>query len=197
MKLHGIPASQASRCLWALEELGLEFELVLVRPGGETNTRAFEELNPNRKVPVLVDGDVVVWESMAINFYLAERYGGWLWPDAPGLRAEVLQWSFWVANDVEPYLWRMWQEEDTEAEAPLRNALSILDAVLDGREWVVGESFTLADVHLESYIVRARRGGYRLRDHRWLYEWIERCEARPARRRVREMIRAYENGEKV
>jgi glutathione S-transferase len=178
-----------------LEELGLEFELLLARPRVETHTRTFEALNPNRKVPVLVDGDVVVWESMAINFYLAERYGEWLWPHDPGHRAEVLQWSFWVANDVEPYLWRMWQEADTEAEAPLRRALSMLDAVLEGREWIVGESFTLADLHLESYIVRARRGGYRLRDHRWLYGWIERCEARPARRRVRDRIRAYEDGE--
>ena len=80
LTLYGVPASQASRCMWALEELGVNYQLELVRPYEETNTPELKTLNPNGKIPVLVDGDLTLWESLAINLYLAQRYGSPLWP---------------------------------------------------------------------------------------------------------------------
>jgi len=193
VKLYGIPASQASRCLWLLEELGLDYELEIVRPGEGTTSSGFAKLNPNQKIPVLEDGDLVLSESMAINLYLARTYPTDLWPDDPGDQARVLQWSFWVAHDVEPHLWRMWQQGDLQAREELHAGLETLEGVLSSRDWLVGTSFSVADLNLESYIIRARRGGYRLTDHQALNEWIERCEARPARRKVRQMIVDYES----
>lgn len=199
--LYGIPASQASRCLWALEELGLTYEIEIVRPYTDTQAPSLLGLNPNGKVPVLEDDEVVLWESLAINHYLAERYGAPLRPASKSDQAIALQWSFWVANEVEPFLWQMWQlrvaDQPDEprarsAEDKLRASLTILDAYLSDREWLVGGTFSIADLNLESYIIRARRGGYELASHPGLWAWIERCEARPARLRVRDQIRAYE-----
>jgi glutathione S-transferase len=192
MKLYGIPASQASRCLWVLEEIGLDYELVLTRPGMDTRAAEFARLNPNRKIPVLVDGEVVLSESMAINFYLAERYGGDLLPEGTAARARVLQWCFWLAHDLEPHLWRFWQEADAGSGAVLKEGLELLDRELASRDWLVGEAFTLADLNLESYVVRARHGGYDLEHHPALIRWIQGCEDRPARGRVREMILEYQ-----
>jgi len=193
VKLYGIPASQASRCLWVLEELDLDYEFQITRPGVETRSDEILRLNPNRRIPVLVDAEVVLWESLAINLYLAERYGAdRLWSHRVEERAAISQWSFWVANDVEPHLWRLWQEGDRQAGTVLSASLEILEAHLSHRDWVVGETFSVADLNLESYIIRARRGNYPLNEHPRLFDWIERCESRPARKRVREMILDYE-----
>ena len=77
LRLYGNAKSRASRCLWMLEEMGVPYELV------EKSTRAedlqsdeYLRLNPNARIPTLVDGEVVLWESMAINLYLAQKYEG-------------------------------------------------------------------------------------------------------------------------
>jgi len=76
IKLYGIPASRAFRPLWMLEELGLAYENVPVNfADGGTRSAEFLTLNPNGHIPVLVDGEVVLWESMAISLYLARKYG--------------------------------------------------------------------------------------------------------------------------
>src|SRR6185295_13558549 len=88
IKVYGVPQSRAFRVLWALRELGLEFEKIdrHTRPvptsiAGGTRSAEFLKLNPNGHIPVLVDGTTVLWESMAINLYLARQYGaGTLWP---------------------------------------------------------------------------------------------------------------------
>jgi glutathione S-transferase len=204
LKLYGIPASQASRCLWALEELGVEYALERVRPYEDTQKPELLELNPNGKVPVLLDGELVLWESLAINLYLAQKFGAPLWPEDAIDRAHALQWSVWVGGEVEPHLWSMRMHREllpaneriearaTEAETKLRGALELLDRHLASSPWVVGTAFSVADLNLESYIIRARRGGYDLAEHLHLHSWIERCEARPARKKVRAMIEADE-----
>ena len=81
IKLYGIPASRAFRVRWMLEELGVAYQNVPTNfATGETRTAEFLKLNPNGHIPVLVDGETVLWESMAINLYLARAYGGGLWP---------------------------------------------------------------------------------------------------------------------
>ena len=161
-------------------------------------------VNPNGKVPVLMDGDLVLWESLAINLYLARQYGAPLWPRGTAEQATAIQWSFWVVTEVEPHLWEMWQcravpnpdEQSAQAaEDRLRDSLTILDAHLSTRRWITGEAFSVADLNLESYIIRARRGRYDLAAHTHLWSWIERCEARPARQKVRADIKTYENAQ--
>jgi glutathione S-transferase len=85
-----------------LEELGLDYELVPTRMGGvETRMRAFLDLNPNGKIPVLVDGETVVWESLAINHYLARKYDGGLEPRGVEACGRAYRWSFWAMGELE------------------------------------------------------------------------------------------------
>src|SRR5271156_6786450 len=103
-KLYGTSRSRSARSLWALEELGVNYEHL---PLTTADTKSADHLkrNPNGHVPVLEDDGVVVWESMAINLYLADKYGkNSLWPSDPAGRAEAYKWSVWAMTEVEPHL---------------------------------------------------------------------------------------------
>src|ERR1019366_2961448 len=103
-KLYGTSRSRSARSLWALEELGVKYEHL---PIATTEAKSAENLkrNPNGHVPVLEDDGIVVWESMAINLYLAEKYGkNSLWPPEPAAHADIYKWSFWALTEVEPHL---------------------------------------------------------------------------------------------
>ncbi len=76
MKLYGIAGSRAMRSLWAAEEVGVEYEHVPTHFIGDSKKPDYLAINPNGRVPALVDGDVTLFESMAINLYLARKYGG-------------------------------------------------------------------------------------------------------------------------
>ena len=103
IRIYGTPMTRAIRPLWLLEELGVPYELVKTDfAGGATRTSEFLKINPNGHVPALVDGDLVLFESMAINLYLAEKYGkGTLWPGSEHDRARTVQWSFWAITECE------------------------------------------------------------------------------------------------
>jgi glutathione S-transferase len=128
IRLFGTAQTRAFRPLWMLEELGVPYELVKTDfANGDTRTSGFLKINPNGHVPALVDGDLTLFESMAINLYLAERYGqGRLWPVSPHDRARTVQWSFWAVTECEAHLfdvlfgaggagfekWRAWTETE-------------------------------------------------------------------------------------
>src|SRR5437773_3385540 len=101
IKLYGIPRSRTMRPLWMLEELGLPYENVKVSFVNETRTPAFLKLNPNGHIPVLQDGDLTLWESMAINLYLARRYDKGLWPKRVEDEGRAFQWSLWAMTELE------------------------------------------------------------------------------------------------
>src|SRR5262245_2217399 len=105
LQLYGNPRSRAIRCLWMLEEMGVPYQIV------EKTTRAedlqsteYLKLNPNARIPTLVDGDVVLWESMAINLYLAQKYDGPVHCIDPKTLGIATQWSFWAMLEVEHLL---------------------------------------------------------------------------------------------
>ena len=101
--VYGTANTRAFRVLWMLEELGVQYRHVPSDfASGETRTLAFLEINPNGHVPALVDGDLRLFESLAINLYLAERYGAvGFWPASLPDRARAVQWSFWVMTECE------------------------------------------------------------------------------------------------
>jgi glutathione S-transferase len=102
IKLYGVRASRALRSLWAIEELGLEYESVPTNTSGDTRTAEFLKLNPNGHIPVLVDDTTVLWESLAINLYLARKYGaGSLWPATVADEGRAFQWSLWAMTELE------------------------------------------------------------------------------------------------
>jgi len=93
------------RCLWMLEEMGKPYQLI------EKSTRAddlqsseYLRLNPNARIPTLVDGDLVLWESMAINLYLAQKYEGPMHCPGPEVLGLAAQWSFWAMLETEALL---------------------------------------------------------------------------------------------
>jgi glutathione S-transferase len=102
IKLYGTAMSRAGRCLWALEEVGAKYEHVPTAIA-DTHSPAHLKLNPNGHIPVLDDNGFIVWESMAINLYVAEKYGkSPLWPATVEGRTGVYQWSFWAMTEAEP-----------------------------------------------------------------------------------------------
>src|SRR5262245_25924240 len=105
LQLYGNPRSRAMRCLWMLEEMGEPYQLI------EKSTRAddlqsadYLRLNPNARIPTLVDGDLVLWESMAINLYLAQKYEGPMHCVSPEVLGLAAQWSFWAMLEMEALL---------------------------------------------------------------------------------------------
>ncbi len=198
MKLFYVPRTRATRPRWVLEELGVPYELVrLDTAKGETKTPQHLARQPLGHVPALEDGDVRMFESVAICLYLAERYGeGRLLPP-PGTagRAAVYQWLCFALTEIEAPLTAILSatrgraEIDWDRAAVAREtdraakALAVVDAALAGREFLVGDAFSVADVLvaalssfalvLEIPLEGANLPGY-----------VARLKARPAYRRA-------------
>ena len=193
IKLYGVPQSRAFRPLWMLRELGLEFENVPTHFAGGTRTAEFLKLNPNGHIPVLVDGATVLWESLAINLYLARRYGaGTLWPATVEDEGRTFQWSFWAMTEAEPQLLpvlmhrRALPKEQRQpeladaAEAKLAAPLGVLDGALRNRQYLLGDAFGAVDLNLASVLSWAPICGVDLGKTPQLAAWLTRCTDRPA-----------------
>ncbi|MBN9020569.1 MAG: glutathione S-transferase family protein [Rhizobiales bacterium] len=197
MKLYTLALSpNALRVRAVINELGLDVELV------EVNFRNPEErnamllpLNPNNKVPVLVDGDFVLWESRAINAYLAGlRPERGLYPADLRQRAVVDQWSYWHATHLGPAMQRvsferfvkakfgMGAPDEAAAEAGLKETLhflAVLDAQLAGKDWVAG-ALSIADFNIASTFLYRSLVGISLEAAPNVSAWLDRMEARPS-----------------
>src|SRR5437660_445244 len=103
LKIYGVPRSRAFRTLWMAKELGLEYEHVPIDfAGGGTRTPEYLKVNPNGHVPAIDDDGFVLWESMAINLYLAKKHSaGSLYPIRFEDEARAWQWSFWGMTEDE------------------------------------------------------------------------------------------------
>jgi glutathione S-transferase len=190
------PMSTAARTTWAIEELGVPCERVrLDFQKKETRTPQFLAMNPNGCIPLLVIDGKPVFESTAILIYLAETYGvdKGLYPK-PGLdRAEQLKWIVWANVGMLQPLQRWMQNTSSMVPAEMHNAkaaeaakaeadrmLGILDKQLDGKKFVLGDSFTMADIACASYMGWLRFMGYDLAPFKSLQAWFGRCSERPA-----------------
>jgi glutathione S-transferase len=194
IQIYGIPGSRAIRALWALEELGVPYELVPTNfATGDTRKPEFLRINPNGHIPALVDGDFKLFESMAINLYLAEKYGkGSLWPASEQDRARAIQWSFWVMTECESNLLEAMfhrallppaereEAKAREAEDELQAPLRVLNEHLAGREYLLGPAFTIADLNVAAVLQWARAGKVALGAFPNLEAWLARCVGRPA-----------------
>ncbi len=198
IKLYGVPASRAFRALWMLQELGLQFENVPTSFTGETRTAEFLKLNPNGHIPVLVDGETVLWESMAINLYLARKYGaGSLWPSSVADEGRAFQWSFWAMTEVEAPLLavllhrRILPTEQRDAavaaahEAKLAGPFGVLEGALRGRAHLLGEAFSVADLNVASVLSWTALAKLDLGKWPQVAGWLQRCTARPACKKAR------------
>lgn len=159
LKLYGTPPTRALRVVWLLNELSLEHELHPVDlMQDEHHQQDFLSLNPAAKVPVLVDGDLVLTESAAIQLYLAEKYpqAGFI-PETLEDRAQMHRWMFFLVTEVEQPLWRIarhtfvYSEEkripqDVElARQECLEMIAVLERHMSDREFMVGERLSVAD----------------------------------------------------
>jgi glutathione S-transferase len=195
MKLYGSAGGRSSRCLIALDERGLAYQHVALKPWTELGGGAeLTRLNPNNRVPVLDDDGLVMWESMAINLYLADQYGrAPLWPADPRERALIYQWSVWGQTEIDVVARHRDRfsgvpERVERARLELHGRLAILNAALTGRDYLLGSDFTLADVNLASTLLEpwelSKPDGGDVRpgdtDFPAVGAWLTRCTARPS-----------------
>ncbi len=171
MKLYYHPASpNGRRAILTLRQLGLEAEEVIVDfARGDLTTPEYTKLNPNQKIPTLVDGDFVLWESNAIMQYLASKKpeAGLLPRDERG-RADVLRWQCWNMNHFAPAVGTFnWEnllkrvfnagEPDAaklaQAEKELPRFAKVLDAQLATQRYVTGEKLTVADLSIAASLM--------------------------------------------
>ena len=159
MKLYEFAPTRSIRARWTLQELGVDFEPITVNLVAKEHHRPdFLKLNPAGKVPVLVDGDLVLTESIAIVVYLAEKYcDKGLVPTDPVQRAELNRWLLFTTTELEQPLWRivrhtrLYREQDrlpgdvTLAGKEFRAMAEIVERHMQQRQFVVGNTATVAD----------------------------------------------------
>ncbi|MBC3955467.1 MULTISPECIES: glutathione S-transferase family protein [Pseudomonas] len=174
-----------------LNLLGSEYQWVPVDIlKGETQTPAFLEKNPNGKIPVLeLDDGTCLWESNAILNFLAD--GTAYLPTEPRLRTQVLQWQFFeqyshepsvaVARFIQFYL-SLPAERMAEYRAAQKSgyrALAVMEQQLDRTPFLVGDSFSIADIALYAYTHVAHQGGFDLAPYSGIRKWLDRVKDQP------------------
>ena len=203
LKIYGVARSRAARVVWMAKELGLDYEHIKVDfATGETRRPEHLALNPNGHIPVIDDDGFGLWESMAINLYLAKKHGsGGLYPARLEDEARAWQWSFWGMTEVErPVLTAMFNrailpeaQRDAaaadQAEKALAQPLRVLDGVLAHSAYLLGGNFTVADLNVASILAWARPAQIDMAPFPKLAEWLKNCAERPAARAVRQMQR--------
>jgi glutathione S-transferase len=166
MELYGFGPTRSLRAMWGLKELGIDFDFKVVNLlAGEHRRPEFLRLNPAGKLPVLVDGDLVVTESAAIVLYLAEKYPQKkLMPADLKARAQVYRWVMFAVTELEQPLWRISkhtallpQEKRLPQDAALaredfKHMAGVLERHMEGRTFIVGDAITAADC-VTAYLV--------------------------------------------
>ena len=202
MKLHVFPPSpRAAKVLALVNHLGLDCELAIVDLfSGGHQTPEFKALNPNGRMPVLEDGDFVLWESNAILQYLASKKpDSGMWPTDPRRQADVARWQFWDAAHWDPlcatFVFERVVKQMTgqgtpdpaqiaKAEADLKRLAPVLNATLKGRPWVTGDTLTIADFGLGSPLMYAAPAGIPVADYPEIARWYAALAELPAWQKV-------------
>ena len=200
------PTPNPAKVALFLEESGLEYELVPVDTSkGEQHLPDFRAINPNGKVPAIIDTEgpggkeVRVFDSSAILLYLGEKTGQFI--GAPEDKPELLSWLFFIASGLGPF---SGQAVHFQYAAPEGNDYSVnryrreverhyevLDEHLVGREYLVGEGYTLADISTWGWLIRAAKvmkgTEDALAEYPNLKRWFEQVDARPAAARAKDV----------
>jgi len=198
----GMGLARDTRVRWALEEVGLQYEVrpVSLRARGET---AHLRLHPFGLIPTYEEGELVLFESGAIVFHIAEHHAG-LFPDDANARAWAIMWMFAALNTVEPPILELVTAKFAEGDKPwaderlplvkdrIRDRLVQLSARLGDADWLDG-AFSAGDLILVSVLLRLRPSGL-LDEFPTLADYVARGEARPAYRRAFAAQRAMNTG---
>jgi GST-like protein len=202
LQLFSFPTPNGVKVSLALEELGVPYEAHTVKLN-ETETPEFLSLNPNNKIPAIIDPDgpdgkpFKLWESGAILIYLAEKHGGLL-PKDPAARYETIQWVMFQMGGVGPMFgqygfFARFAGKDIEDPRPreryqneARRLLKVLEQRMsDGRDYIMGDEYTIADIALFPWIRGAKifyeaEEAFDMASAPNVMAWVDRCVARPA-----------------
>ena len=200
MKLYWSPRSRSFTALWLMEETGQPYERVLTDIStGAQKTLEFLAVNPMGKVPALQDGEATLAESAAICAYVAERY-----PEAklaPPLgdpqRAKYLYWLFFAPGCIEPAIVQIATKLEMNSVAAgwgdSQRVLDVLEAALEKGPWLLGETFSAADIAVGSGLNFAIRSFKMVPSRPSFDRYLDNCTARPAFQRAT----TYASGEKT
>ncbi len=191
-----INSINVQKVVWALEEIGLPYDRIDAgMEHGQTDTAAYLALNPNGRVPTLVDGDVVLWESNTILRFLGRKYSlGTYWPLEAAAASRGESWMDWQLDALQaPMRTAFWglirTPHDQRKPSEIQNAMNalhskwlILDSHLHDQAFVTADRFTFADVPLGCFWSRYIRLGGQTDDLPSCTAWFERLKARPAAR---------------
>ena len=193
MKLYHFPSPNPQKVTFALNELGLDCELVPVDLAkGEHKSPAFLAINPAGRVPVLVDGDTTLTESQAMLAYLGEKTGR-LWPSSAGGRARALQWLFFLAQHIMPAAGEVAlrirakvtgiavdEAVVARGEQSLKTVLPIVETQLAQNTWMLGGEFSLVDCAYCPILNVIDRAGFSFAEFPRTSAYLDRLRARPA-----------------
>lgn len=184
LTLYGTRMSRAFRCLWMLEEAGVPYELKSVDfAKDETKVPDYLALNPNGRVPLLADGGLVIWESLAINLHIAKRYAPALSPTSEDQESRLHMWTAWVMGEIEgPHDAANKAGTDLDALA-LDRSLVALRRQVGNAPYILGDDFTVADLNVASVLLRPKTVETVKADTA-LQGWFDRCTSRAALARV-------------
>lgn len=196
MKLYYFPSPNGRKPCGVAKHLGLPIELVSVDlASGEQKTPEFLAINPNGKVPVLQDGETVVWESPSIMLYLAHKAGSALWPSDPLKQAEVVKWISWDTAHFSRHGSRLyWEryikpnfgigesnpEEIEEATNFFHQFAEVLNTHLKDRDYLLGDQLSIADFSIDSILHVAEEAQLPFQKYDAIKRWHARMMELPA-----------------
>ncbi|MGV0033757.1 MAG: glutathione S-transferase family protein [Candidatus Azotimanducaceae bacterium WSBS_2022_MAG_OTU7] len=193
--IYGVSGSRAIRSLWAIEEAGVEYTHVATHFFKDSKTDEYLSVNPNGRIPALVDGDVTLFESMAINLYLTKKYAPALYPNADSEQAKAIQWSVWAISEIEPQqmqivVQKFFNRDNIDqsvidsATKNLQRPLAVLNEHLAGRQYLLGETFSVADLNVAGVMLLMQMIEFDLSAYPNIKNWTDRCYARDALKRA-------------
>jgi len=196
LRIYGIARTRAFRALWMANELGLDYQHLPIEIGGDgARAPEFLAINPNGRLPFIVDGGFALFESLAITLYLAKKHSnGKIYPGTLEGEAKAWQWSFWAIAEVDRgvNIWSLHAVRlpAAERDAALRDEalkviaapFKVLDAALSSAPYLLGGDFTVADLNVAAVISRAIDMDLAAVPN--LKAWLGRCLERPAARQA-------------
>ncbi len=198
IRLYGPLNSRARRCLWMLEELAIPYEHVPMDDlSREQRREKISKVALTGKAPAMEDGSLKLFESAAINLYLASKYDDReLWPASQADRARVMQWAFFAMTELEPPIATLFMQKfvhtgKNHSEAAVKAAkrtlagpLETLDKQLKKRSYLLSDQFTAADLLCVSVLDMLGRLEFGFEPWPNVHKWVVSCTSRPAYERA-------------
>jgi glutathione S-transferase len=202
---YGRISGNSARAAFGLAEAGATFQEHLIDTrSGENRSAEYLSVNPMGKIPAFVDGNFKLWESNAINWYVAEKFPkARLVPTSLEGRASIQRWLFFQAAHVTPACISVFRATNPRVQAfwqttgdaqaleagrkELARYLPVLEAALANRDWLEGD-FTLADIAYAPHLLLVAEGGFDFSRYPRVRAWLDRLKARPSWRKVEQMI---------